>query len=234
LFRRNDYTLDSPNNEQICSNIEEKNFNSVKHILIGGKQLTNNSIHYFPNVDQLSIISYLKTSNHSVWNNLNRILPLKQLTKLVIHNIDLPFEELIELLRLTPNLHTIKYHSKFFNKVDLKLIEQSDTFQYVSTRNNVKKLNIHDEDCTLENFQILINFFLKLEYLKIGMSESQVKQFAHFLPAKTNDKIHPLCLLRIPRLRKTPRGELNGFIRSEDLHNDYLIKSISCGSNFWW
>jgi hypothetical protein len=177
LLRRKDYTLDSTNNEQTCSNIQEKNFNSVKHILIGGKELTNNSIHYFTNINQLTILSYLKTSNHSVSNNLNRILPLKQLTKLTIKDNHFPFEQLIEFLRLTPNLHTGEYHSRLFNQVDFKLIEQNETFQYVSTRNNVKKLEIYQEQCTLEKFQILINFFPKLEYLRIGMSKNEIKQF---------------------------------------------------------
>jgi hypothetical protein len=105
LFRRKDYTLDWPNDEQTCSNIQVKNFNSVKHIRIGGKQLTNNSIHYFPNVNELTITSYFEPSDHSIWNNLNRIIPLNQLTKLIIHDVGLPFQQLIELLRSTPNLH---------------------------------------------------------------------------------------------------------------------------------
>jgi hypothetical protein len=234
LFRRKYYTLDSPNNEQTCSNIQETNLNLVKHILIGGKQLTNIPIHYFPNVNQLTIISYSKTSNHSIWNNLNRIIPLKQLTKLSIGDISLPFEQLLELLRSTPNLHTIECEGRFSNKVDLKLIQQTNTFQYVSTRNNVKKLDIYQEKCIKEKFEILMNLFPQLEYLNIGMTKKEVKQFVHCLPAKTNDKTHPLCLLHIAQSHKKAIPEMNRLMRSEDLHDDYFIKNVTYGSNLWW
>ncbi len=234
MFRRKDYELDWPNDEQTCSNIQVKNFNSVKHIRIGGKQLTNNSIHYFPNVNELTIISYFEPSNHSIRNNLNRIIPLKQLTKLFIDYDGFPFQQLIELLRSTPNLHTIEYDSPFFNEVDLKLIQQTDSFQYVSTTNKVKKLDIYQERCTLEKFQILMNLFLQLEYLRIEMTKNEVEQCLHFLPSKINNKIHPLCHLCIFRSPKPSISDFNGLMRSEDLHDGFLIKAFDCKLYLWW
>lgn len=54
---------------------------------------------------------------------------------------------------------------------------------------------MYQEESTLEQFQIVLNLFPRLESLKIGMDKNEVKKFIHFLPLKTNGKTHPLCLL---------------------------------------
>jgi hypothetical protein len=134
----------------------------------------------------------------------------------------------------SPHLHTIEYDSPFFNEVNLKTIQQTNTFQYVSTTNKVKKLDIFHERCTLEKFQILMNLFLQLEYVRVKMTKNEVKQCLHFLPSKINNIIHPLCHLRISRLSKPSISDFSGLMRSEDLHDGFLIKAFDCKLYLWW
>ncbi|CAF2800615.1 unnamed protein product [Rotaria sp. Silwood2] len=55
-----DFTFYWKSAKQICSNISEMNFNSVKHLYVYGEYATQNDINYFPNVTQLTIQHYLK------------------------------------------------------------------------------------------------------------------------------------------------------------------------------
>jgi len=102
-FRRKDYTFYWKLDKQICPHVQETNLNSVKHVYICSKRTTNNSVNYFPNATELTIKDYFKTSDDSISTTLNRIIPLTQLTKLVIESYNYPFEQLVKLLCSTPN-----------------------------------------------------------------------------------------------------------------------------------
>jgi hypothetical protein len=232
--RRKDYIFYPQLIKQTCSDNRENNFNSVKHVNIDIKQIVNNSVKYCPNATQLSIRNYSKTSNNSIAISVTQILPLEQLSQLNIYYKDFDFKQLLELLRFTPNLHTIKYFSSFFNGIDLKSIQQTDIFQYVLNTNKIKRLEIHREGCSLEGFQIIMHLFPQLEYLQIGMSRNEIEQFIRYLPSKTNHKTRPLSFLCISHLRKKFIPELNRLIRSENLHDDYLIKVVNSDLFLWW
>ncbi|CAF1267412.1 unnamed protein product [Rotaria sordida] len=229
-YRRKDYKLYCQINKQICLNIQENNLNLVKHLLIGGKQIINNSINYFINVNELTIKDDFKISHHSISTILNQIISLKQLIKLNITHSNFSIEQLMKLLHFTPNLHTIKYFSIFFNGIDLTSIKKID----LSTKNQVKKLEIYHEGCTIEEFQIILNIFPQLEYFKIGMSQNEIEQFIPFLASKTYFKTHSLFFLCISQLRKRFIPELNRLIKSKNLHDNYLIKIVYCDLYLWW
>ena len=106
----------------------------LKHVYICGKQSTNNCVHVFLNVTQLTIKHYFRTSGHSIWKTLNGILPIKQVTKLVIQYYHFPFEQIVKSLRFTSNLNTWKLDLLSFNKTNLRLIQQTETVQYVSKK----------------------------------------------------------------------------------------------------
>ncbi|CAF0983870.1 unnamed protein product [Rotaria sp. Silwood1] len=129
-YQRNDYKYYWQINQQICSNTQENNLDTVKHVRIGGKQTINNYVHYFPNTTKLAIENYFKISGDSIAIILNRIIPL---------------EQLIELLRFTSNLHTIKYYAALFNKTNLKLIKKMIFF------------NMYQLEIKLKNWKFLMN-----------------------------------------------------------------------------
>ena len=166
----------------------------------------------------------------------SQILPLEQLTELTIDHYEFSFEKLMELLYFTPNLHTIKYFSSLFNDIDLKLIQQNEHFQYVSTRNKIKRLEIFGDWCTLEQFQIIVNSFFQLEYLKTLMNEKYIEEIIQFLFPKTNNKICSLFFLCITEIPERFLQDLNTFlfIKSKNLLGHCYIKFVKRDLYLWW
>ncbi|CAF1079003.1 unnamed protein product [Rotaria sp. Silwood1] len=119
-------------NSQLYLRIQENNSNSVKHVHICSKYLPNHSVIYFPNANELTIEHYFNTTDDSISTILNCILPLKQLTKLVIQSSHFSFKQIINLIRFTLNLHTLKLDLLSFNETNLNLSQQNEAFQYVS------------------------------------------------------------------------------------------------------
>ncbi|CAF4043935.1 unnamed protein product, partial [Rotaria sp. Silwood1] len=108
--------------EYNCSHFQEINLNSVQHLSIYSKQIINIYLNYFPNVTHLTINHYFQTSDKSIITTLNRMIPLAQLKKLTIESYNFPFEEIIELLRFTPNLYALKLDLLHDQKTNTKLI----------------------------------------------------------------------------------------------------------------
>ncbi|CAF1424392.1 unnamed protein product [Rotaria sordida] len=232
-YRRKTYTFYWQFDQHVCSNMQEKNLNIVKHVHICSKQIINNYVNYFPNANQLTIEHYFKTSDDSISTTLNCILPLKQLTKLNIKSSNFPFEQIIKLIYFTPNLHVLKLDFLCLNEIYLKLIEQHEIFRYVSSTNKITNIDIR-EKCTLEMFQLIIYLFPQVEYLKIRINEKEISQIIRFLFSKTTDKIRRLFFLCISQIPKVCLRELNFLIKSENLLSDYSIKYINRDLYLWW
>ncbi|CAF0923543.1 unnamed protein product [Rotaria sordida] len=75
--------------EKECSYTSDMNLNSVKYLSICEQNITNNHVNYFPNVIQLTIKFYIETFDESFTTTINRLIPLSQLTRLIIeYNCD--------------------------------------------------------------------------------------------------------------------------------------------------
>ncbi|CAF2917603.1 unnamed protein product [Rotaria sp. Silwood2] len=220
-------------NEPICSQIQKENYHLVKHLYICSKEIKDDYVSYFPNANQLTIKYHFETSNDSVPKPLRRMIPLKQLTKLVIECYKFSFAEIIQLLRFTPNLYALKLDYLPFSGINLNVIKQNEVFQYVSNRNKIKILDFRVW-YSLNEIQLVVNLFPRLEYLKIGLNRKEIQSIVRFLLSKTNVKtqyVFFLCVLRIPKICLK---ELNVLIKSENLLNDYCSKFINRDLYLWW
>ncbi|CAF1134906.1 unnamed protein product [Rotaria sordida] len=233
-YRRKDYTFIWELNKKFCSDYKQTNFSSVKHVRVSNLVESNTSTNYFPNATQLTIKHDLETLPHSISIILNRIVPLAKLTKLIfIYSYDFPFEQSIELLGFTPNLHTLKYDVIIFNETNSKLIQQNNIFQYVSKINKIKNLEIH-QSSTLEEIKMIVNLFPQLEYFKTKMIRKEIELIIRFLLSKNNHQIYHLyylCILEIPKIYLK---KLNMLIKLENLLDDYSIKLINRDLYLWW
>ncbi len=233
LFRRKDYTFYEEFNKQIFPEFQETNLDSVKHVFIRHAQALDNYVYYFPNAIELSIIHGFRIFDDSFITNLHRVVPLEQLTKLVFDLYDFPFEQFIELLRLTSNLHTLKLNNLSLNGTSLNLLKQSETFQYISIRNKIKRLEIRN--CfKFEQMPLFVDLFPRLEYFKIEMNKKEIEQILRFLFTNRNDKLRRLFFLCISGTPKRYLSELNMLIKSEHLLDDYFIKFINRDLYLWW
>ena len=78
--------------------------------------------------------------------------------KLVIENYSNSFIEIIELLLLLPNIHIFQINLVSLEYSDLISIENSETYQLLSKRNNIKHVIIM-LNCTLKITKFFINSF---------------------------------------------------------------------------
>jgi len=215
--------------KNICPYIQRTNLYSVEHVEIFNRQITNNGIHYFPNAIELTIKEDFQTSNYLFSPCINSILPLKQLTKLIFDCYYFPFEELISLLFLTPNLSTLKYSFFYFDDKYFKLIKRDQLFRNVSTKNQIKYLNLHGI-CTLEILKLMMDLFPRVQYLRIQIKRKEIKEIIRFLLSKTNHLFF-LCISKIPKICLR---ELNTLIKSENLFEHYFIKFVNRDLYLWW
>ncbi|CAF3926627.1 unnamed protein product [Rotaria sp. Silwood1] len=231
-YRSKDYTYYWQSDRQSCPYIRKTNFKSVKHVLIDSKRVTNNHGNYFPNTTRLTLTNNFETPDNLFPMILNRIIPLKNLTKIVIESFSFPLEQIINLIRFIPNLHTLKFNLLCFKKIKTNIIEQSQIFQYVSKTNKIKYLDLDDE-CSLERIQLIMKLFPKLEYMKIGMKKKETNEIVRFILSNNNIQTGPLTFLCMSRLPKRCLKEINILIKSENLVNDYCIKYVDRDLYLW-
>ncbi|CAF1281594.1 unnamed protein product [Rotaria sordida] len=231
-YRRKDYTFYWELDKQICPHLQENNLNSVKRLLIRNKRTTSDFVNYFPNATELTISYCFERSDEPFIPILHRIVPLEHLTKLHIGLVYFPFEQMVELISLTPNLHTLKLHVLFINETCSKLIKQTDIFRYVLKTNKITNLEFNCP--TLKDIQFLVDLFPRLEYIKIGMDNQRMKEILRFLFTNISNKLSHLFFLCIDRVPKRYLQEFDMLLKSENLLNDYFIKLINRQLYLWW
>ncbi|CAF3005375.1 unnamed protein product [Rotaria sp. Silwood2] len=161
------------------------------------------------------------------------MIPLKQLTKLVTEHFNFSFEELVKFLPFTPNLCTLKLNYLSVKNINLNLIKESQIFQYVSSTNKIKNLDLRDCD-SLNQVQLIVNLFPRLESLKIGMNKKEIEEIIKFLLSKSNIKTQHLFLLCISNVSRIYPKQLKVFIKSENLLQDYRVEYLNEDIYLWW
>ncbi|CAF3898986.1 unnamed protein product [Rotaria sp. Silwood1] len=111
LYKKKEYTLYYGTDENNCQFYQQINCDKIKHVRICGTQSKNSIINYFPNAIELTFDLF----NDSITVDLNRILPLSKLRKLVIECYQFPFKRLIKLLYSTINLNSLKVRRTLIN-----------------------------------------------------------------------------------------------------------------------
>ncbi|CAF3881052.1 unnamed protein product [Adineta steineri] len=162
-----------------------------------------------------------------------RIIPLKQLTKLVVESNPLPLTKLIELLRCTPHIHTLVLKSMSLYGVNYNSIQQNQSFQLVSNTNTITNVTCNGE-CTLEKLQILVALFSRIQHLTTKLYANNLESCVRFLLEKTNQNTNHLCLLSLLSAYKIWYTRLRTLIESETLLDDYMLKMIDWNLYLWW
>jgi hypothetical protein len=204
----------------------------VDHVHVCKLEALNNCANYFPNVTDLTLDHNFDGPRHPLGTTLNRILPLLQVTKLVIQSYSFWFDELIELLRSIPNMHTLKFNSMAMSEKEYESIQQSESFRFVSNTNIIQ--NVHYGGCQLKHAKILVALFPRLTNLRTGMPRKEVNIILQFLLSKMNNNTHQLSFLCISMLPKVCLREVKRMIKLEKLIDKYLIKYVDRDLYLWW
>ncbi|CAF4228340.1 unnamed protein product [Adineta steineri] len=124
----------------------------------------------FPNATKLTFCDDFEVPRDFIIVDLNHIFPLKKITKLSIECHHFSFEQLIELLQFTSNVHTLRLDSIIIlHGNNSNLIQQNPLTQLVSETNIITKVTIHKE-ITLEKIQLLTAVFVEWKNLLLPYS----------------------------------------------------------------
>jgi len=189
-------------------------FKSVRQLKIRGTQVTH-CFSYFPNVIHLKLENYFQLPNQSIVDTLQQVLPLNQLKTISITDVNFPFYELLNILRLTPNIHSIE--------LKRLILFPSSTFQSFV---QVKSLT-SDQICTLDIFKLILQTFPNLNFIKIGIHLQELKAILDHILAQTDHQLRSVCLSDLP---KRCTKELKDY----PMIKRFLFKLINRQLYLWW
>jgi hypothetical protein len=198
----------------------------VNHLEIRTKKSVINCKNYFSNVTKITLIHNFI---HSFSIQLNKIIPLNQLTKLIINSNLSCFSKMIELLRYTPNIHTLNidllsFHDtqRVYQLTNLYVLQQSETFRSVSKTNNIENLKIMSS-YTMEVIPFFINLCPRLQHLKTNRSNCNSQHLLQLLLSKTNDITRHLASLCIENVFENEISWVREFLKSQ---KEFTIDSM--------
>ncbi len=233
ILRRKQYTLYKPISPSARSRSRRSNMDVVNQLHIQGEEAMTTCVYYFRNVTKLTLSNTFSGSRVWLGPILKRVVPLKQLTTLVIECCDFSFEQFIKLLHSTSNIHTLIYDCQSINETNSMSIQQSEMFQLVSNTNSIRNLTIK-ERYSSENIKLLVALCPRMQHLTIDISSLHLESMVQFILSKSKTDIPQLCSLCTKNTRKSMVGVLKNLIESEELLDNYLIKHIDSGAYFWW
>jgi len=154
--------------------------------------------------------------------------PVKQLLNLSIKCHHFAFQQLIELLQFTSNVHTLTLDSIVLCRADSSSIQRNELFQLVSKTNSVRKVTISKE-ITLEKIQLVIAAFPRMEDLTINLFIQDLKPIAQYLLTNTR-YLSSLC---ISKQRHDLMTTLQSLIQSKKLLRNYVLKVFNRKLYLW-
>ncbi|CAF4221407.1 unnamed protein product [Rotaria sordida] len=207
-YRRKHYTIYDEIEKENCLHNQEANLDLVDHVHIQGEKTMLSCLNYFPNATNLTLSHSFNKSIDETIINLNRILPLIQLTKLSIDCDGFSFDKVIELIHFTPNIHTLKVYSMNLYKIDSIL--------------------------SIQKTKLLINLCHRLEHINIDILWQDFESILQLLLTKNNNNTCHLCSLCLKYGSKRMRKKLEKLIKSKNLLDNYSIKLIRSKLYLWW
>jgi hypothetical protein len=211
---------------------EKINFESINHIRIPSTKALNNCVNYFPNVTDLTLEYDHDISYGPLEIIFNRVIPLAQITKLLIECHYVSSEALIKLLHFAPNMHTLKLYFLLSDDKEYAETQHCESFRLVSNTNIIKNV-ILSGMCTLIMAQFVIALCPRLDRLTTGIDRTNFESIVRILLSKTNNNTHQLFFLRITRVPKLCIRQLKKLIKSERILDDYLIDYVNRDLYLW-
>lgn len=189
--------------------------------------------YYFPNAVELTLEDGFTTHLGSISANINRLLPLRRLTKLAIEIHYSSFIKLVELLYLMPNIHTLVLESMPLYGITKDGIEQNETFRVISNRNTIANVTFKDV-CTLDQIQLLIALCPRVQHLTIHIRARDLEPFARSLFESASRHAHSLNSLSFTRASTCWLRKLDTLIQSDRLLDEHMLTHNGSTLHLWW
>ncbi|CAF1209672.1 unnamed protein product [Adineta ricciae] len=159
--------------------LNESNVKSIHYLEVKKNEPIENFTGFFPNVTQLTLCNTFYTPPGVNASRLNRILPLKQITKLRLHSDRFSSKQMLDLLSSAVNIRTLELNAFGFSKIDVLLAEQ------VFKTNAIKHVRISRVH-SLDEFKLYVHLFPRLESLIIGLDKGDFRSIVKFVLLQSN------------------------------------------------
>jgi hypothetical protein len=205
----------------------EKSFESARHITISNPSTAVNYSYRLANISRLNLLGRFYKNNSSFISDLSRIIPLAQITELVLICDNLSMIQLTELLRLSFSLQSLT----LMGNTRCPIIEEDETVHSINKKNTKEIPN--RGKLTLKHVQTVVEICPHLQYLEMTISENYLERIMRFLLLQNVSKTRRLCMLGIRDAHYGMIRRLHKMINVEKLIDDYSLQHISNTAYLW-
>ncbi|CAF2054155.1 unnamed protein product [Rotaria magnacalcarata] len=232
-FRRKKYTISRQLTECVPPRHQKTNMDAVDHVEIQGEKAIMKCVNYFRNATKLTLSQCFGESNFWLRINLKPILPVKRLTTLVLNCDVFRLDQLIELLRLAPHVHTLTINLSSIKDSNPISFQHNEAFQFVAKTNKITNVTIQEKS-TLENSQLYIALCPRMQHLAIESYFGCAAPIIQYILRENKTNIQQLCSIRIETMRRSISKALQTVIESEKKFDYYSMKLIDYNLYLWW
>ena len=203
----------------------------IEHIEISDEKTLKKCSNYFPKIKELTMTDDYCMSNILICDLINRIMPLKQLTKLSLTCENMSFKKLVEVLSYTLNLRELRFRSMLGYTQYQATINENELFQSVSKTNQIMKLDFQGET-SLTKVQLFLKLCPRIQDLSMHVYRRDFEEIALFLLNPKNSQ----CLnnLSLDRGDLDPPSTASYLIRKNKFFDDYSYRAEFRGEHIWW
>ncbi|CAF0808945.1 unnamed protein product, partial [Adineta ricciae] len=213
-YRKKQYILYKPAIYKMHRNYQIRNIVAVDHLIVCNEEAVTNCQRHFPNVTQLTLAENFRTNSVCLRTLFKRIVPLNQITALVIKCDNLYVDELVNLLHAMPSIHTLTYEDRSLKDMEDKSTGQSDLFQLVRSTNTIRNVTI-TEGFVLKNTKLIISLCPQIQHLTICQYGRNTLTSIQFILSKIKSDLPRLCSFRANHTPKTVVASIKTMLESE-------------------
>jgi hypothetical protein len=213
--------------EIVLQRQREKDIESLRQMVISDPSMAVNYTHRLPHPTRLILTGTLYKTSDSFISDLSCMVPLTQVTELVLVCDSFRMNQLIELLHLASNLRL------------LTLL--ASTCCPISDEDTIRSSNYESNEdmpnrglLTRKHVQALMRACPCLQSLEMTVNENYLEQIVRFLLLLDTSKSHRLCLLGLRDAHHGMIRRLHKMIDVEKLIEQYTLEHISNTAYLWW
>ena len=191
-----------------------------------------------PRANELILDDYNTADKEWLITDLNRIVPLSQITLLYVISYGSQVDKLIEILYHAHNLVSLELYDRLQLPTDPWSAEQQAKIEHLISNSKITKLYIiNGHEYPLKLIQFLIDLCPRLNYLQIDTTKEIVELVKRLVLSKNiNKNGHNLFWLHISNIKRPIVERLLAMINDKKkLHNDYSMDyADECDLYLWW
>jgi hypothetical protein len=197
----------------------------ARHIIIENNKTSIDYSFDHSRSKQLTLSGNLNYKDYDLFvNELNRMIPLRQITNLNVTRTYSNRNLLKKVLDLSPNIKILT----FYGQCLCSLSQQNG----LTILNNIEQIIIRDQ-LTLDNVRSLLEIFPDIQSLEMNIREDDLEYIIRYLFKFKINKNHRLCLLGLRDSHPVILNRLQKVIQREQLFNTYSIQYIHDTMYLW-